>query len=64
MKSSFETFRAIVYYMTTTLCAVALGIILVVTVRPGVGATATATGIGAAATRNVLTSDTLMDLVR
>uniref|UniRef100_A0A6M2DZV3 Amino acid transporter n=1 Tax=Xenopsylla cheopis TaxID=163159 RepID=A0A6M2DZV3_XENCH len=56
--------RAIVYYMTTTLCAVALGIILVVTVRPGVGATATATGIGAAATRNVLTSDTLMDLVR
>lgn len=30
-------FRAIVYYFTTTICAVVLGIILVSTIRPGSG---------------------------
>jgi len=56
--------RAIVYYMSTTVFAVILGIILVVTIRPGVGAdTGDASG-DQTTKRNVLTSDTLMDLLR
>jgi Na+/H+-dicarboxylate symporter len=55
--------RAIIFYMTTTVCAVILGIILVTVVRPGVGAEVGATK-APSATRNVLTADTLLDLIR
>ncbi|XP_029163275.1 excitatory amino acid transporter 1 isoform X2 [Nylanderia fulva] len=53
--------RAIGYYMVTTICAVVLGIILVVSIQPGVGSSATETKKPA---QNVSTVDTLMDLVR
>ncbi|XP_053690554.1 excitatory amino acid transporter 3 [Sabethes cyaneus] len=56
-------FRAIIYYFTTTICAVILGIILVTTIRPGSGRDAGSTK-GRSATREVLTVDTLLDLVR
>ncbi|ETN59288.1 excitatory amino acid transporter 3 [Anopheles darlingi] len=55
-------FRAIVYYFTTTICAVILGIILVSTIRPGSGRDVSVSG--KATTRQVLTADTLLDLVR
>lgn len=55
--------RAILYYMTTTICAVILGIVLVTAVRPGVGAQAEH-GKAPASARNVLTADTLLDLIR
>jgi len=57
--------RAVVYYMATTVFAVVLGIILVVTIRPGV--TDGAQLIEESSTkhqRNVTTADTLMDLLR
>lgn len=54
--------RAILFYLTTTFCSVVLGMILVVSIRPGVG------GNGdegeQAELRNVTTVDTLLDLVR
>ncbi len=53
--------RAIVYYLSTTLCAVFLGITLVSTIRPGEGHNQVA---DASKGRNVTTADTLMDLVR
>ena len=56
-------FRAIIYYFTTTVCAVILGIILVSTIRPGAGREVSNLG-GKATTRQVLTADTLLDLVR
>uniref|UniRef100_A0A182NEK9 Amino acid transporter n=1 Tax=Anopheles dirus TaxID=7168 RepID=A0A182NEK9_9DIPT len=56
-------FRAIIYYFTTTICAVVLGIILVSTIRPGAGREVSNIG-GKATTRQVLTADTLLDLVR
>ncbi|XP_035795756.1 excitatory amino acid transporter 3-like [Anopheles albimanus] len=56
-------FRAIVYYFTTTICAVILGIILVSTIRPGAGRDVSNMS-GKATTRQVLTADTLLDLVR
>lgn len=56
--------RSICYYATTTVCAVILGIILVVTIRPGVGATAVAETNTSSVDRVVLTADTLLDLVR
>lgn len=55
--------RAIVYYFTTTICAVILGIFLVCTIRPGYSAG----NIDVKKAENldeVLTSDTLMDLAR
>uniref|UniRef100_A0A6B2EB49 Amino acid transporter n=1 Tax=Phlebotomus kandelakii TaxID=1109342 RepID=A0A6B2EB49_9DIPT len=55
--------RAIIYYFTTTICAVVLGIILVCSVRPGSGGLVNEVEKGAV-TRHVLTSDTLLDLVR
>uniref|UniRef100_A0A182PJ08 Amino acid transporter n=1 Tax=Anopheles epiroticus TaxID=199890 RepID=A0A182PJ08_9DIPT len=55
-------FRAIIYYFTTTVCAVILGIILVSTIRPGAGREVSNMG-GKATTRQVLTADTLLDLV-
>lgn len=57
--------RAILYYMLTTVMAVILGIVLVVTIRPG------GDGIGTEqdtatkpVTRAVTTPDTMLDLVR
>lgn len=58
-------FRAISYYVTTTLCAVTLGIILVITIRPGSGAGSSFQGpTEKPNVRNVTTTDTLLDLVR
>lgn len=55
-------FRAIVYYMSTTVSAVILGIILVLTIHPGEGSE---TGIvRTGEVRHVTTPDMLMDLVR
>lgn len=54
--------RAIVYYITTTVLAVILGIILVVSIQPGSGGQAD-TG-RKEDKRNVTTEDTLMDLIR
>lgn len=59
-------FRSIAYYSATTICAVILGIVLVITLRPGVG------GVAAnkddikeeVLKRKVLTQDTLLDLIR
>ncbi|XP_060522343.1 excitatory amino acid transporter 3 [Cylas formicarius] len=60
--------RSILYYATTTICAVILGIFLVVTIRPGEGTAPwkpaddhTSEGV---LTRHVLTQDTLLDLIR
>jgi Na+/H+-dicarboxylate symporter len=55
--------RSIVYYFTTTVCAVILGIILVTVIRPGDGHKTKALG-DQKVTRDVLTADTLLDLVR
>lgn len=59
--------RSILFYMCTTISAVILGIILVLVIRPGTGAA----DIGedekkrlAVTRRNVLTQDTLLDLIR
>lgn len=56
-------FRSIVYYFTTTVCAVILGIILVTVIRPGDGHN-TNLKADQKVTRDVLTADTLLDLVR
>ncbi|CRL04129.1 CLUMA_CG017240, isoform A [Clunio marinus] len=56
--------RSIVYYFTTTVCAVILGIILVNIIRPGDGNDALKNKSGPKVTRDVLTADTLLDLVR
>ena len=54
--------RAVVYYLTTTVLAVALGILLVVTIQPGKGKEKDTKHFGEP--RNVTTPDTLMDLIR
>jgi len=54
--------RAIVYYMTTTVSAVILGIILVLTIHPGEGSDVGIVKGGAI--RHVTTADMLMDLIR
>lgn len=60
--------RSIIFYATTTVCAVVLGIILVVTIRPGTRAAASHGDFQAQAVekkpREVLTIDTLLDLIR
>ena len=53
--------RGVVYYMSTTICAVILGIILVTTIQPGKGAEPVEKQTKE---RNITTEDTLMDLVR
>lgn len=55
--------RAVLYYVITTVMAVILGIILVVTIQPGKGAEETS-GSEKGEVRNVTTADTLLDLVR
>lgn len=58
--------RSIYYYGTTTICAVILGIILVLTIRPGITKDSSVFVVQAhlTPTRNVTTSDTLLDLIR
>lgn len=57
--------RAIAYYLLTTVMAVVLGIILVVTIRPGGdGLENHDSGTSKTQTRAVTTPDTLLDLVR
>ncbi|XP_062372492.1 excitatory amino acid transporter 3 [Sardina pilchardus] len=55
--------RAVLYYFTTTIIAVALGIVLVTTIKPGVSQDADHMD-RAGTTPNVTTVDTLLDLVR
>ncbi|EAT34674.1 AAEL013111-PA [Aedes aegypti] len=55
--------RAVLYYVITTVMAVILGIVLVVTIQPGKGAEETS-GAVKGEVRNVTTADTLLDLVR
>lgn len=55
--------RSIIYYFTTTICAVILGIVLVTVFQPGKGHKADLKG-DTKVTRDVLTADTLLDLVR
>ncbi|KAK4884594.1 hypothetical protein RN001_000865 [Aquatica leii] len=57
-------FRSIVYYSTTTICAVVLGIILVTTIKPGVGVGDVKNVKQVKDNRVSLTTDTIMDLVR
>ncbi|XP_066249714.1 excitatory amino acid transporter 3-like [Euwallacea similis] len=61
-------FRSILYYASTTICAVVLGMLLVVAIRPGEGTVpwkpASEDDTGRVLTRHVLTQDTLLDLVR
>uniref|UniRef100_A0A8B9JUD0 Amino acid transporter n=1 Tax=Astyanax mexicanus TaxID=7994 RepID=A0A8B9JUD0_ASTMX len=54
---------AVVYYFSTTIIAVILGIILVTTIKPGVSQTADNID-RAGTTPNVTTVDTLLDLIR
>ena len=56
--------RAVAYYMTTTVLAVILGIILVVIIKPGAGGIKEKDLPHEDTKRNVTTADTLMDLVR
>lgn len=56
--------RAISYYLTTTFAAVVLGIILVVSIRPGEGSTEHSDTDSGESTRNASTADTLLDLVK
>ena len=56
--------RAVVYYLSTTVMAVILGIILVVTIQPGVGSLDKAADDDHSTKNNVTTADTLMDLLR
>lgn len=56
--------RAIAYYMLTTVLAVILGIILVVTIRPGGDGIVDDKKDVKPQTRAVTTPDTLLDLVR
>uniref|UniRef100_A0A3Q0SN00 Amino acid transporter n=1 Tax=Amphilophus citrinellus TaxID=61819 RepID=A0A3Q0SN00_AMPCI len=55
--------RAVIYYFSTTIIAVVLGIILVMTIKPGMSQTAEYID-RAGTTPNVTTVDTLLDLLR
>ncbi|XP_046753632.1 excitatory amino acid transporter 3-like isoform X2 [Diprion similis] len=57
--------RSIYYYATTTVCAVILGIFLVLVIRPGeIGNAVYEADHSKAPMRNVTTEDTLLDLIR
>uniref|UniRef100_A0A2M4AGK0 Amino acid transporter n=1 Tax=Anopheles triannulatus TaxID=58253 RepID=A0A2M4AGK0_9DIPT len=56
--------RAVLYYLATTVLAVILGIVLVITVKPGEDGEAGETNEQSGGPRNVTTADTLLDLVR
>lgn len=68
LSSTRSICRAITFYLTTTVSAVILGIILVTTIRPGVlGSDNTLTTNKterAADSKRVYTPDTLLDLIR
>lgn len=55
--------RAVIYYMATTLSAVVLGIILVMSIRPG-GSTCADDQIGEEEVAAASTLDTFLDLIR
>uniref|UniRef100_A0A4W4FTC8 Amino acid transporter n=1 Tax=Electrophorus electricus TaxID=8005 RepID=A0A4W4FTC8_ELEEL len=55
--------RAVIYYFSTTIIAVILGIVLVTTIKPGVSQTADSID-RAGTTPNVTTVDTLLDLYK
>ncbi|KAM8898058.1 excitatory amino acid transporter 3 isoform 2-T2 [Spinachia spinachia] len=55
--------RAVIYYFSTTIIAVILGIILVMTIKPGVSQTVEHID-RAGTTPNITTVDTLLDLLR
>ena len=50
------------YYLGTTICAVIIGIVLVISIKPGSRNTSDLPG--EPNSRNVTTADTLMDLIR
>lgn len=54
--------RAVSYYLATTICAVIIGIVVVVIIHPGRGDSDSISRSGTS--RNVTTVDTLMDLFR
>lgn len=57
--------RAIVYYFASTFCAVVIGILLVISIRPGVGKDANVeTDIEIDTSKHVTTYDTMLDLIR
>ncbi|KAL1517188.1 hypothetical protein ABEB36_000985 [Hypothenemus hampei] len=56
--------RAIGYYLTTTFASVVLGIIVVMSIQPGVGKTVSSSSSTTVTERNTTTTDTLLDLVR
>lgn len=56
--------RAVVYYLTTTVCAVIIGIILVSAIRPGEWDNDDIKTQADSEKRNVTSADTLMDLLR
>lgn len=62
----FTINRSIIYYLTTTVSAVVLGIILVTTIRPGdLGGDSMATNqTDKMEGKRVYTVDTLLDLIR
>ncbi|XP_023342798.1 putative sodium-dependent excitatory amino acid transporter glt-4 [Eurytemora carolleeae] len=53
--------RAVLYYLTTTFIAVSLGVVLTITIRPGIGGNEEQ--VKSATGRNSTTVDTLLDLV-
>lgn len=64
---NFSICRAITFYLTTTISAVILGIILVTTIRPGVigdDSSITANQTEKVDAKKVYTVDTLLDLIR
>ncbi|XP_033214648.1 excitatory amino acid transporter 1-like isoform X1 [Belonocnema kinseyi] len=56
--------RAVIYYFVTTISAVILGIILVISIRPGAGDIKFENITESKEQRNVTTPDTLLDLIR
>ncbi|KAF5306537.1 hypothetical protein FQA39_LY08859 [Lamprigera yunnana] len=56
--------RSIIYYSVTTICAVVLGIILVSTIKPGVGVGEVKQNNTKIDNKITLTADTIMDLIR
>lgn len=57
--------RALLYYISTTLMSISLGIILVLVLHPGSGQSEKADGSGAPKlSRKITTPDTILDLIR
>ncbi|GIY56347.1 hypothetical protein CDAR_288781 [Caerostris darwini] len=56
--------RAVAYYMITTVMAIILGIILVLSIKPGVGGSIEVSDGDKPSSRPTLPEDTIMDLFR